>query len=640
MNSQISSEQIQAFDSNRKRVPINIGSHVKHRDKIYRITQVVDFNSIIAVEVESGHSKIIPISELTPVDEGDLTLSQELTEIADRDWKEVERRYAIIRPLLDKNFIGRDEARKLAKEAGIHTATLYRWVKRFQATGSGLSLLPRKRGWRTGRSRISASTEAIIKEVIDNFYLTRQRPTEQKAVTEVIRLCHESNLKPPSSNTIRKRLRQIPEWDRLYKRGFKEKAKNKFLPAPGSFPNADYPLAVVQVDHTLVDIILVDDTYRKPIGRPWLTLAMDVFSRMILGYYLSFDPPSETSIAICVAHAILPKDEWLTIHKIDAKWPVWGIPKTIHVDNGSDFRSNNFRQSCLAYGINIEFRPVKQPRYGGNIERALGSILHEIHDLPGTTFSSVKEKEGYDSEKRATMTMAEFETWLVTFICKIYHERLHNGIGTSPRRKWEIGIFGNSEVQGIGLPPRLSDRRSVLLDFLPCFRRTIQRSGVTIEGLTYYAESLRPWINAENPNNPGEKREFIFRRDPRDISTVWFKDPKLQCYFNIPLANQSLPSMSAWEYKLAKEKLSKEGIKSKTEVQILRAIKELRNQVEESKQKTKKARRQSQRNLEYKRRAQLDAPVQNQIQEQSIGEKDCSLNDLLDDNVIAFEDIK
>ena len=300
------------------------------------------------------------------------------------------------------------------------------------------------------------------------------------------------------------------------------------------------------------------------------------------------------------------------LHKVDAKWPVWGIPKKLYVDNGADFRSNNFQQSCLMYGINLDFRPVRQPRYGGHIERVLGTLLREIHDLPGTTFSSIKDREGYDSEKHAAMTKSEFEAWLVTLICKVYHQRLHRGIGMSPYRKWEIGIFGNAEIKGIGLPPVPADRLTILLDFLPCFRRTVQTFGVTINSMTYYADVLRQWINAEDMNNPGKKREFIFRCDPRDISTVWFFDPELKQYFKVPFADQSLPSMSIWEYQQAREMLKREGANSINEHQILHAITELRSRVEEAKGKTKKARRMSQRRAEHEKQVSPVAPLPSQ----------------------------
>jgi putative transposase len=602
----------EAFEPTRQRVDVQVGRLVCHGSAVYRISQVLDFESVIGVEVESGRSSPLRIGDLRPMNQAVLASSdsgKDLADIADEDWRIAEQRFAAIRPLVNEMMLGRSAVMHRAKEVGIDTATLYRWLGRYKAYGVVSALIPKKRGWKPGNTRIPAFAEDVIRQVIEDFYLTPQRPTAQKAVTEVFRRCQLRGIEAPSASTIRARLSKVSEKQRLRGRGFKEKAKNKFLPAAGSFPNADYPLAVVQIDHTPADIILVDDVCRRPIGRPWITLAMDVNTRMVTGYYLSFDPPSETSVAMCVAHSVLPKDEWLLLHKVDAQWPVWGLPKTIHVDNGADFRSNTFQQSCLMHGIHLEFRPVKQPRYGGHIERMLGTLLNEIHDLPGTTFSSIKEKDEYDPEKYATMTKGEFEAWLVTFICKVYHQSMHSSLGMSPLRKWEIGIFGNSEVQGIGIPPRPADRFSILLDFLPAYRRTVQAFGVTIEGMTYYAEALRPWINAEAPNAKGEKRKFIFRRDPRDISVVWFSDPALNQYYKVPFADQSLPPMSVWEYRQAREVLKRAGKDSVNEYQLLQTITELRSEVEKTKENTKKARRLAQRRKEHEKRVSPADPM-------------------------------
>ncbi|MDN3560459.1 Mu transposase C-terminal domain-containing protein [Vreelandella neptunia] len=595
----------------RQHLQIMVGEQVQKDGTVYRISQVLDFETVIGIAVESGRSCPLRIKELVPLNSGSVPPELDMSEIGDADWREAEHRFSIIKPLVDRHTVGRDAAEERAKQTGVDTATIYRWLKRYKATGSVLALIPQKPGWKKGKSRIPAHAEAVIQEVIKEVYLTLQRPSAQKAVQEVMRRCHERRIDPPSPGTVRARLRDIPERDRLRGHGFREKAINKFQPAAGKFPNADYPLAVMQIDHTPADIILVDDVYRKPIGRPWITLAMDVCTRMVTGYYLSFDPPSETSVGMCVAQSMLPKDEWLLLHNVEAEWPVWGTPATIHVDNGPDFRSETFRRSCLAYGINLEFRPVKQPRYGGHIERVLGSLLKEIHNLPGTTFSSIKEKEGYDPEKHAAMTKSEFEEWLVTLICKVYHQRLHSGIGMSPMKKWEIGVFGNADVQGVGLAPRPADRLSVLLDFLPSFQRTIQTFGVTIDGMNYYDEALRPWINAKDPDTPDKKRTFVFRRDPRDISVIWFKDPDLGHYFRIPFANLALPSMSVWEYAQAKARLRQEGRNSVNESEILRAISELRTHVEESQARTKRSRRQAQRRKEHEKKVTPADPLLN-----------------------------
>lgn len=629
-----------AFEPQRQRLDIQIGSFFQSNNSVYRIAQLLDFESVIGIEVESGRSTPLRIGDLRPVVDAKSTDSPhyDLADLADEDWKIAEERYAAIKPLLNVTYLGRHEVERRAKEVGVNTATLYRWIQKFKALGVVSALIPRKRGWREGKSRIPVFADEVIENVINDFYLTPQSPTATKTVTEVLRRCQQRGIDAPHPTTVRARLARVTEKARLRGRGFKEKARNKFLPAAGSFPNADFPLAYVQIDHTPADIILVDDIYRKPIGRPWITLAMDINSRMVTGYYLSFDPPSETSVAMCVAHSILPKDEWLLLHKVEAKWPVWGIPVTIHVDNGADFRSDNFRKSCKMHDINLEFRPVAQPRYGGHIERVLGTLLREIHDLPGTTFSSIKDKEGYDSEKHAAMTKSEFEAWLVTLICKVYHQKMHSGIGMSPLRKWEIGIFGNAEVQGIGLPPIPANRMTILLDFLPSFQRTVQTFGVTIDGMTYYADVLRQWINAEDPDTIGKKRDFIFRRDPRDISTIWFFDPDLRQYFKVPFADQALPSISIWEYQQARDMLKREGAKSVNQNQILHAITELRGKVDDAMEKSKKARRTNQRRTEHEKKISPAAPLPRQPEHTPVTPQTL-FSGLLDGDIDSFGDI-
>jgi putative transposase len=629
----------ESYELNRLAVNIQVGSIVQQGNDVFRITQLLDFDSVIATNVETGRSAPLRVRELKSiVDIQVAPVTVDTSDIADEDWTVAEKRFAVIEPLTKANSPGRKEVELRAAECDVNTATIYRWLKRYNAYGSVSALIPKRRGWKEGNKRIDVSSESVIDEVIEKFFLTTQRPTAQKAVLEVRRICLDRKIEPPSSSTIRARINNISERERLRKRGYREKASNKFLPVPGKFPNADYPLAVVQIDHTPADIILVDDVYRKPIGRPWITLAMDVCTRMVTGYYLSFDPPSETSVAMCVAHSMIPKEEWLLLHNVDGEWPVWGTPNTIHVDNGADFRSNNFQQSCHMYGgIHLEFRPVKQPRYGGHIERLLGTLLKEIHDLPGTTFSSISEKDEYDAEKHAAMTKSEFEEWLVTLICKVYHKRKHSGIGISPLKKWEIGIFGNAEVEGVGMPARPTNRHTVLLDFLPAFRRTVQTFGVTIDGMTYYAEALRPWINASEPDNKSQKRQLVFRRDPRDISYIWFYDPDLIQYFKIPLADQSMPPLSIWECNQAKEALRKDGTRFTSEHELLRAITELRTKVSESQERTKKARRQAQRRKEHEKNITPAAPLASLINPLT---ELASLSDLLSGDIDAFGDVE
>lgn len=591
----------------RGRLQLVPGELVASNGRNYRIVEVLDFESVIGCNLESGRNAPLAIQSLEPVEEIAATGIRDIETIGAEDWQTAQTRYAAIKPLLAFDS-GRRDVEARAKETGFSFPTLYRWIRRYRSVGTLDALVPEKRGVKRGTKRLSPHAESLIQEAIEKLYLTVERPSVQRVVDDVRRRAFEQELaEVPHANTIRARVAAIDEKKRMRRRGQKERAKNEFTPVPGQFPHADYPLSVVQIDHTPADILLVDDVYRMPIGRPWITLAIDVYSRMVAGYYLSFDAPSETSVAMCVANAVLPKDEWLALHEVDASWPVWGMMDAIHVDNGADFRSSGFRNACMMHDIRLEYRPVKQPRFGGHIERLLGTLLGEMHSLPGTTFSSVKERGEYPSEKRAAMTKSEFEQWLVTLICKVYHKRMHNELGMTPEKQWEIGIFGNAETAGRGVPAIPGNRHALLLDFLPSFERTIQQRGVSIDGLNYYADVLRGWINAKDPDKKTQKRQFIFRRDPRDISVVWFYDPTLEEYFRVPFADQSLPTMSVWEYQEARSRAKAEGMRSVDERAIARAIGELREQTRAAAAKTKTARRKQQRRKEHRRNT---APAQ------------------------------
>ncbi|WP_133683684.1 hypothetical protein [Paludibacterium purpuratum] len=60
----------------------------------------------------------------------------------------------------------------------------------------------------------------------------------------------------------------------------------------------------------------MNDIDRRPVGQPWSTLAIDVFSRMVVVFYVPFDPPGALSTGQYLANAILPKIAWLAKHGI------------------------------------------------------------------------------------------------------------------------------------------------------------------------------------------------------------------------------------------------------------------------------------------------------------------------------------
>lgn len=288
----------------------------------------------------------------------------------------------------------------VARNSNVSIPTIYRWLKLYDETGLVSSLSGRKRTGGVGKSRLMKIQEEIINDKIHTIYLNKARRSIKKTIIEVQLACDELGIQSPHPNTIRNRIKNISEEEKVRKRLDLQEAKYKFEPHKGHFPDADYPLSVVQIDHTLVDIILVDEEFRKPYRRPWITIAIDVYSRMVVGFYLSYETPGALGAGICVANAILPKEIWLEKIGVKALWPCWGIMDTIHVDNAEEFHGNMLKIACQNYGINKQFRPIGSPHWGDHIERLMGTFAKQIHNLPGTTFSSETERMSYESEKK------------------------------------------------------------------------------------------------------------------------------------------------------------------------------------------------------------------------------------------------
>ncbi|MDC4652066.1 DDE-type integrase/transposase/recombinase [Acinetobacter baumannii] len=578
-------------------IVLKTGAEIYYCNRRYFIKAVLNLEELLLVDLENKTKKIINISQLNyrpKINVENISIGQDVQSIGDDDWNKALKKYEVIKPLLMYTNRTRADVQKRAEEYNYTVSALYKWIKIYESEGLITSLLPKKRSDK-GEKRLDNTVEMIITNVINEYYLSPKRKSIAYIQNEIKRICLNSDIEPPHKNTIRKRIKELPEYTVVSHRLGKKEAEQQLQPKIGKFPNAEYPLSVWQIDHTELDIILVDDIYRRPIGRPWITVAIDVYSRMTVGFYISFDPPSALSVGLCLSQAILPKDKFVQSYDLKQKWPVWGIPKKVHADNAKEFRGAMLTRACQQYGIDLEWRPVARPRFGGHIERLQGTFLRQIHDLAGTTFSNTSQRKGYDSENFADKTLTELEEWFAILVVDAYHIQKHSGLNMTPLAKYTEGILGTAEKKGIGLPPRIIDENKLKLDFMPFVMRSIQDYGVVIDNIHYYHDVLRRWINSKDPENPREKRKFTFRRDSRDISKIWFFDPEVNTYYPIPYRNISNPKMSIWDLKEAKRKAKNTHLDDKSEKDIIDAFNRLRKIEESASEKTKSVRKSHQR---------------------------------------------
>jgi putative transposase len=500
--------------------------------------------------------------------------TQSLHAVSDEAWAEAVRREVVIRPLAAAPRLGKAAVTVAARDLGLSAPRVYGLLRMFRRQPLTASLLPTKPGPTKGTRRLAPAIEAKIDAAIEAVYLKPERPTLRRTLREVRQDCRAAGLTPPSIRALRARISARNLRERATARDGAESAGNRFRQVHGGLRTAR-PLQIVQIDHTKVDVMLVDDITRACIGRPWLTLVLDVHTRLVAGLYLSLDPPSAAGTALAVAHAILSKSEWLADRGVPLAWPVHGIPELIHVDNGREFHSRAFTRGCQQHGIRLEHRPPATPRFGGHIERLMGTLMGRMHALPGTTFSNVSARGAYQAETEAVLTFREFERILALEVLGPYHNEVHATLGRPPVAAWADGMAGTE----LRRPP---DPDRLLRDFLPFEERLARRDGIRLFGIQYQDGALAHLV--------GTTMKLRVKYDPRDLSAVFVELPS-GGDVRVPYADFSRPAITLWEHREASRRLHAEGRRQVDEHAVFAAVAEQRQVLMAAYEKSKAARR-------------------------------------------------
>lgn len=422
----------------------------------------------------------------------------------------------------------RQEKLAAAEAFGVSVRQMDRYRAAYAANGTLSCLLPTKRSGGRNVRRKSPEHTIVFDEVVREWDRLYPEASDQALINEIQIRQRKRGLVQACHNTLASWLRQVPERQRVKQKYGGKLARELFEPIKGSTPETHFPLQRVQIDHTLLDQVALDDD-RLPVGRPWFTTAIDEYSRANLGFVLSWEYPSASTVALLMTRIMLPKDDWLREIGCKGSWPMFGTPSEIYTDNAAEFRSAALIAGCREWGPRLEKRPKGLTHFGGIIERYMRTVMDEMKLLPGNTAWSrwYGRKVTRDPEETATMTRRELECWLAEFITGEYHKRPHSTTGQRPDLAWQRGVDGTRTTPGIGRQPIISDVKKLYLDFSDYVERTIQRYGVQWDGFRYWSDELRPFLDT------GDKRRFVVRRNPLDGSRVYVMHPQEGRYIDL-----------------------------------------------------------------------------------------------------------
>lgn len=429
-----------------------------------------------------------------------------------------------------------------------HFTRVAQWVRTYEESGRDIrSLVNRRKHMGNRSNRFTPEVEEAMDDVIQTAYLTEERPTMQSAYMALRSKIGRMNMTRipsqqfgvPSMRSFKRAIHCYSAYDIHRARYGKRAADIRFRVAKEGVPTLR-PLARAAMDHCRLDLFVVDDATRFPLGRPWLTLLIDEHTRYVLGYYLGFEEPSSTSMVRALRHAISPKEP-----SADSRnsWNAWGVMDVLVVDNGNEFHSHALEMGAGRYGIAIEFCPRKSPWYKGKVERFFGTInTGLLSGLKGKTFSSVALRDEYDPAKHAVITLSTLRRVVRKWIVDVYHQTEHRVLKMTPAEAW---------AEGIGDVDRYLPEASVEMEaaFSKSVRKRLSHKGIEHDRLFYNSADL-----GEIRNLYGATVDVEVRVCDDDLGHVVVVAPDGKTLLQVPaVKHEYATGLTRWQHRKCKE---------------------------------------------------------------------------------------
>ncbi|MDT7541676.1 MAG: putative transposase, partial [Acidobacteriota bacterium] len=375
----------------------------------------------------------------------------------------------------------------------------------------------------------------IVDETIDEVYLNEQRFSVQDVYDKVVvRVADENEMRAgddqlpqPHKSSIYDIVNKLDDYDVLEARYGKELAEEKYK-AFGRGPRPTMPLERVEADHTKLDLFVIDPIMMLPIGRPILTWLVCVYTKMILGFYISFNPYGSLAIMECLKHAIRPKTYVRSKYpNIRKTWGTYGVMKKLVLDNAPEFWGKHLEDACRQLGINIQYGQKGRAWYRPTIERSFRTFnTGLIHRQPGTTFSNIFDLADYDPKANALVTPDILDETTHKYIIDYLQFRPHRGIDDIPALRWEKGI----QQWPPSLPAKAADL-DIVLGYIE--RRKIHHYGIEVDSILYNDEELA-MLRRENESED----KCAIKRNPNDLSKIYVYNKKHDRYLSVLAVDQ------------------------------------------------------------------------------------------------------
>ena len=312
----------------------------------------------------------------------------------------------------------------------------------------------------------------------------------------------------PSRRSIERWVKGMEGYSQVKRRDGAAEADRRFKAVELGAQHADRPGEIVQVDATRIDLALLDEDTGLTVQSPWLVVAMDVRTRVVLSAVLGHEPPSVEMLSALFRTMVQTQ----TPADLGDELPIEpfrppGYPATLVLDNALENVGRSMQRMCEANGINQTFAAVKRPNQKGIVERFFGTLNQGLlHALPGgKPFTPERRQQlDIDPEREAVLTLGEAKALIGRFIFCEYHNAKHSTLGRTPRAQWEMDAAQH---------PLLRPASLLQFEYSLGFQeyRTLDRRGIQLHGLNYNGPQTSKLLEDLLPRAKGKSGQSSVR---------------------------------------------------------------------------------------------------------------------------------
>ncbi len=402
---------------------------------------------------------------------------------------------------------------KCARDFDLSEYTINCWRRtaeeaRLSGQSLPLALAPKHANKGNRNRKVPPEALAVATEAIVIHYKKSTAPSIFYVWGKYQEMCRDKNIKRISIATFYSHLKDIRLKEKTNQHRIGSRANYKDTSFKEDFgytayPEGNRPFEIAMMDSTQIDVICCSTMSGQPLQKPWLTILVDAYTKLIIAAVLMYEKPSYRTVMAIIRDCVR-RHGW--------------APTVIRTDNAGEFTGSYVKDVVSQFVPYKESNPPAESRFNAFCERWFGRLNTAIfHNLPGNTKALRVRRtvtKGFAPQDHAWLTLADAYYQFEHFAQNIYGETFNPHLGKTPNEAMKTGLL----LSGLGQLPKIEYDYNFILSTCP----PVDRSGTRLYSPPRGVKFLSNWYSNSYLDRTLRSKERVRTvYDPFDISITY-----------------------------------------------------------------------------------------------------------------------